>query len=508
MQLRRNIYLAAAGMAAFSSVGFPGGVMAQEECPTLTVWSNWTCSDQVSDPGDTAFYQAIEEACNVKLEFINSAGGKDALSILMGTNDLPDLIFEWDGNVPGGVQKALADGSILALNDLIDQGMLPNFKAYLDSDPEVDKLCKNDDGIYAWTPMIRLPDSPLVFSGNMIRKDWLDELGLEIPATVEEMEAVLKEFKEKKGCEAGYSFAYKDYSKFVMSYGICEGFYVEDDTVKYGFIQPAYKDFLTTFNRWYQEGILDPDAFAQDIDAYYAKIASDKTGLVWGNTGGELGKIETMKADNPEMNYVPIPYPTLEKGDDFAVDVSNYRVNNVGWMISSTCENTEAAARVIDYVYGEEGHMLANFGLEGVSYTMEDGEPVFTELITNNPNGLSIQSALSFYAGSNNKPFLVDNRMMMQTYALQVQKDSLEIWSTPNATIKQMPPVTMTSEEVEEYNAIMTDITTYTDEMKLKFIMGTESLDNYDSFVSAIQKMNIDRALELQQAAYDRYCNR
>lgn len=481
---------------------------AEEERPTLTMWSTWRCNEQVSDPGDTAFYQAIEEACNVNLEFVDSSGGKDSLSILMGTDDLPDIIYEWDGNVPGGVQKALADGSILALNDLMDSGYLPNFKSYLESDPEVDKLCRNDDGLYAWTPMIRLADSPLVFSGNMIRQDWLDELGLEVPSTIDEMEQVLLAFKEKKGCDAGYSVAYKDYSKFVMSYGICENFYVENDEVKYGFIEPSYKDFLTTFNRWYGNGILDPDAFAQDIDAFYAKIASEKTGFVWGNTGGELGKIETMKADNQDMNFVPIPYPTLNEGDDFPVDVSNYRVSNVGMMIAATCENPEAAARVLDYVYGEEGHMLANFGQEGISYEMKDGEPVFTDLVTNNPDGLSIQQALSFYAGSNNKPFLCDRRMMMQTYALQVQKDSLDAWSTPNAKIKQMPPVTMTAEEAQEFNQIMTDINTYTDEMKLKFIMGTESLDNYTVFVENIGKMNIERAIELQQTAYDRYLNR
>lgn len=77
-----------------------------------------------------------------------------------------------------------------------------------------------------------------------------------------------------------------------------------------------------------------------------------------------------------------------------------------------------------------------------------------------------------------------------------------------NAKIKQMPPVTMTAEEAQEFNQIMTDINTYTDEMKLKFIMGTESLDNYSVFVDNISKMNIERAIELQQTAYDRYLNR
>ena len=166
--------------------------------PVLTVWSDWGISDYFKDQGDAYYWKAIEEATGVDLQFIDSSGGKDALSILVGTDDLPDIIIEYDGTLPGGVQKMLADGSIVPLNDLMDAGKLPNFKAYLDSDPEADKLCKNDDGLYAWAPMIRKPDSPLVFNGNMIRQDWLDELGLQMPETIQEMEDTLLIFKEKK----------------------------------------------------------------------------------------------------------------------------------------------------------------------------------------------------------------------------------------------------------------------------------------------------------------------
>lgn len=477
--------------------------------PVLTIWSDWGINDYFKDQGDAYYWKAIEEATGVDLEFIDSSGGKDALSILVGTDDLPDIIIEYDGTLPGGVQKMMADGSIIPLNDLMEEGKLPNFKAYLNSDPEADKLCKNDDGLYAWAPMIRKPDSPLVFNGNMIRQDWLDELGLDMPETIQDMEDVLLAFKEKKGCDVGFSFAYKNYERIVNAFGICEGMYIgSDDKVHFGAIEDEYLEFLTLFNNWMKMGILDPDGFTQEIDAFYAKIASGRTGLVWGNTGGELGKIETMKAENPTMDFQPAPNPVLKEGDVFPVDQSNYRVNNIGYMISSTCSNRDAAAKVIDYVYGEEGNMRANFGEEGVTYEIKDGEIVFTDLVLNNPEGLSIQKALSLYAGNNNKPFLVEKDMMLGSYALDVQKKSLEVWATPDAAVKKMPPLTMTAQEAQEYNSLMTDIQTYVDEFKLKFIMGTESLENYPRFVENIKSMNVERALEIQQAAYERYLTR
>lgn len=482
---------------------------ASEERETLTIWSCWTNSSVVSDPGDNYFFQAIEEACNVDLEFVNSAGGKEALSILTGTGDLPDLIYDWDYNIPDGLQGSLNNGSIIALNDLIDQGKMPNFTAYLATDSEADKLIKNDEGLYAWAPMIRKQDAPTVFAGNLIRQDWLDELGLEMPTTMDEVENVLRAFKEQKGADAALAFAWGGYNSYAQVYGVCEDFYIDaDGKVKYGFIEDGYKDFLTKFNSWYAEGLIDPDAFTQDIDTFYAKMATDRNGIVYGFTGSTFGQIEIMKEENPDINYVAMPYPSLEEGGTFPVDISAYRVNNIGIMISSKCEKLDAAARVIDYLYSEEGTMLCNYGQEGVSYEMVDGEPVLTELVTNDPNGLSIQNALAFYAGTSNKPHLLERSAAMQTYALDVQKDSLEVWATPDAKIKLMPSLSMTAEETEEFNTIMTDISTYVSEMKLRFIMGTKSIDDFDKFVEDIKSMNIERAIEIKQAAYDRYLTR
>lgn len=486
-----------------------GGASGEQEKVTLTVWAYWTNSDLYGDQGDWEYWQAIEEACNVDLQFLDSSGGKDALSLLAGTDDLPDIIIDYDPTFPGGVQKMLSDGSIIPLNELMDNGYLGNYKKYLEQDPEVDKLIKNNEGLYAWVPMIRKPDSPLVFNGNMIRQDWLDELNLEMPQTVQEMEDVLVAFKEKKGCDSAFSFIYGNYSIMVNSFGITEGMYVDENgKIHYGPIEDAYLDFLTLFNRWMSMGILDPDGFTQNADAFFAKIASERTGLVWGYTGGTLGRIQTMQAENEKMNYQPAPNPVLQEGTAFPVDQSSYRVNNIGGAISATCKNPEAAARVLDYNFGEEGNMLANYGKEGVTYEMVDGKPAFTEFVLHNPDGLSIEKALSIYAGCNNKPFLVEKEYMLGGYAYDVQKKSLEIWETPDAPRRNLPPSSMTEDETAEYNSIMTDIDTYVNEYKLKFILGTESLENFPQFVENIKKMNIERAIEIRQTEYDRYLQR
>ncbi|MBE5962054.1 MAG: hypothetical protein E7256_11865 [Lachnospiraceae bacterium] len=131
--------------AASSEVSDQGTEKA--ETPALTIWAYWTNGDLYSDQGDWEYWKAVEEACNVDLQFLDSSGGNEALSLLAGTDDLPDIIIDYDFTFPGGVQKMLSDGSIIALNDLMDKGCLPNFKAYLESDPEADKLCKNNEQV-------------------------------------------------------------------------------------------------------------------------------------------------------------------------------------------------------------------------------------------------------------------------------------------------------------------------------------------------------------------------
>ena len=51
----------------------------------------------------------------------------------------------------------------------------------------------------------------------------------------------------------------------------------------------------------------------------------------------------------------------------------------------------------------------------------------------------------------------------------------------------------------------MADIETYADSMSMKFVLGSESFDNWDSYVQTIQSFGIDTALAIQQAACDRF---
>ena len=483
----------------------------------LTYWCelNTNVSANYTNMGDTPFGQGLMERTGVTITYLHPPTGQlnEQFNLILADGDLPDIMeYTWQ-SYPGGPQKAIEDGNILALNDIIDQ-YCPNLKAYLEAHPDVDRQCKTDEGNYYMFPFVRGDDSLRVSTGLMIRQDWLNDLGLEMPTTIDEWHDVLTAFKTEKGATAPFAFEYTTPSlrnnwPFMSVYNTTAEFYVGDDgKIHYGPAEENYKEFLATMNQWYKEGLLDPDMPTAQLDQVSAKMTSGASGASLGWIGSRMGVWTTAaKETDPNYDLEAAPVPTLNKGETAKMGpMDNVVVNNGGAAITTRCKDIEAAARLLDWAYSDEGHMYYNFGTEGESYTMENGEPVYTDLILNNPDGLPIAQAMSGYIrGNYNGPFVQDVRYAQQYYTMDCQKKAQATWTVPEASEHVLPPITPSSGESEEFSAIMNEINTYRDEMTLKFILGTESLDNFDKFVDTMNQMNLKRAIEIENSALDRY---
>jgi len=152
--------------------------------------------------------------------------------------------------------------------------------------------------------------------------------------------------------------------------------------------------------------------------------------------------------------------------------------------------------------------LLANYGVEGETFVYdENGNPVLTELVTNNPD-YTYSLALNIYTCDRQTPipFVIDETKTRDNYS-EDQRNSIEVWNNATDGLYNMPRfgVTMTTEETAEYNAIYTDIDTYTEENIVKFIVGDKSFDEYDAFIDTLKQMGIERCVEMTQVAYDRY---
>ena len=89
----------------------------------------------------------------------------------------------------------------------------------------------------------------------------------------------------------------------------------------------------------------------------------------------------------------------------------------------------------------------------------------------------------------------------------QVVWDSMEVWAKSGYDWR-MPPIDLVADERLKNSAVMTEVNTYVNEMFYKYIMGVESLDTFDVHVEKIKSMNIQEAIDIQQAALTRFNQR
>lgn len=499
--------------------GTTGSEMTPEEVTypeKLSYWVglNANAAATMASLGESKLYQELERLTGTQVEWIHPSGDgaqiEEQFNLMLASKNLPDVIERNWLHVSRGPDDAINSGTILRLNELIDQHA-PNLKQYMEEHPELKKMIMTDEGnIYAF-PFIRGHEKLNVFFGPILRKDWLDKAGLQVPTTVEEWEEVLTTFKDMNNGEPPF-FQTISHMKighaFVGAYGIPLEFYNDNGTVKYGSMQPEYKDFLTLMNRWYEKGLLDPDFAAMETQLMDSKITTGKTLAFVGYTGSGIGKYMGLMEGDPEFELISAPYPTLKEGETAAWGQRDFPYTGIGAAITSAAENPEQIVKWLDYAYSPEGHNLFNFGVDGESYTMENGKPTYTDLILDNPEGLPITQAMSQYIrASYNGPFVQDPGYIEQYLVLDSQKEALVNWEKASTEMK-MPLVTLTSDEGRKVASIMTDLNVYHEEMMLKFIMGSEPLEKFDEYVETLKAMGIEEVIQIRQLALERFLQR
>lgn len=498
----------------------------QSQLTNLTYWvaNNPAAAASLKTYADMGMYKELEKVTGVKVEFqhppIEVAQQREQFNLMMAANQLPDVIeYVWasPADVPGGPEKMIQDNKIIKLNDLIDQ-YAPNLKKLLSEHPDWKKQMVTDDGsIYAF-PFLRGDEKVRVFFGPVIRQDWLDKLGLKMPTTIDEWYTLLKAFKEKDPNGNGKADeipiyldkdAFDKDAPFLGAWGINNSFYQENDKVKFGPIQPEFKEFLATMNKWYKEGLLDQDFATPNGKLFDNKMTTNQLGATATYNGGGIGKFTgLMKEQYPNFNLVAAPYPVLKAGDKAIWGQKDFAFTGLGAAITTANKNPIETVKWLDYAYGEKGELLFNYGIEGESYTMENGKAVLKPELLNPPDGVSPQQALAKYIRATwGAPFVLSDNFQLQYLALPQQKEALTIWAKPTGE-RKMPLVTPTQDESSEFASIMADINTYKDEMLIKFIMGVEPIDHFDQYVKKIQGMGIDNAIQIQQSALERYNKR
>lgn len=207
----------------------------------------------------------------------------------------------------------------------------------------------------------------------------------------------------------------------------------------------------------------------------------------------------------PQYNLRPVSAPKQSADDELHIRYTEK--SSVYCVITSKVKSEEKVKAIMEwfnYLFTDEGMMLMNYGTEGDTYNMVDGEPVFTEKITSNPD-ISFSDAINTYC-SLNFIFKYDWTRELQVVTDEERNAMEVVWNCDNSYV--LPSVSLTESEGRVSELYELNASTYKDEYTVNYIIGNTTM-TFDQFVEQMKSTyHVDDLVSVYQAAYERYLER
>jgi len=471
----------------------------------LTMHSDYT------DESESPYHQFIEEYTGIDVDWQRAPAGADenmAYNMMIANGEYPDIVYKWD--LITYAEAAIADGLILPIEDYMEE-YAPALTAYLEEHPEVRKAITTDSGhTYVFPFLYEDPGVLGTTQGTSVYMGLLEEAGLDKPETLADWEEMLYAFKDIDSCTIPLAFygSIQPRIWFGNAFGFngYDRYYVDANGEAATWMNAeGYKDFLTTMNRWYTDGILDKDFATTDITGLVSKILTGKVGAVYYGVNTPARFYSQIVERDGAFLYEPVQQVVAEEGDPILYSMGANEWLGVGAFITTACDDVPAALQFLDWFFTEEGFLVSNFGKEGVSFDYDaEGKPQIKEEILNAAEGSTV--ALSRYTAMTGVGMGIQGIDWFEAKSLEFVPNMFATWTKDSEASKHhWPCISATTEEGTELAALESAVNTYADEMYLNFIIGAEPLDNYDEYIKNINEMGLERILEIKTAQLERY---
>lgn len=323
--------------------------------------------------------QKVEDAAGVDIEWQEiTADWDQKKGTMLASGDVPDLFV--GPNVITDADFAQFQGLFQDLSGMLDQA--PNVQKMFEEKPDTKRIATQPDGkIYGLPKYQRF--WPSSASRLYINQKWLDNLGLSVPTTWDELYDVLVAFKEKDangngnpndeipmdwpgGIGGYFNAAYLlGGTGMTLTDGSGQGYFVEDGQVKNFLTDERYKELITFLNKLYKAGLINPEVFTHDYTKYQSVARGEGDTAKVGFTLGWVASDRFGEQLAPQYTSMTPPKATPDAQVSWSYDYNslNYGVNHV--VMSAKSKNKEAAMRFINELYAPEVGMQVLFGSLG-----------------------------------------------------------------------------------------------------------------------------------------------
>ena len=481
------------------------------------------------------FTDLVEEKFNVEFDWQTTTwdgtAAAEARSIAMASGDYPDmfLLVPWvDQFSQAELINYGKQGALIPLNDLIDEHA-PNIKSVLDSHDYYAAMATAPDGNIYGLPQLNECFHCTWNTKLWLNETWLDSLGLDIPTTHEEFEKVLEAFKNEdpngngKNDEIPISGAAKSDGGGLITY-LMNGFIyddavtrllVEDGKVDFAPTKPEWKEGLEYMRDLYEKGLIDPGTFSQNQDALYQIGGSDEDIF-----GGAVMVHPALFATDLEIHNQYAPVPPLE-GPNASWGRYDYPSKPGGTFVLTNKASEEvqiAAIKIIDYLFTEEGKILAENGPEDIGWMKpEEGDIAINEEVDPILKQIPLAEGeeerndswgplSQYYHPVEFRDGLVQDMDIYSAngFERRLQEATYAYEGTEPEEVFPHWAVWYDAEVVDELSMMRTNIEDYIDQNAVQFITGDKNLEkDWDAYVEGFEQLNLERYLEIMQEAFE-----
>lgn len=443
---------------------------------------------------DNPVWLEIEKQTNTDLSLMLLPGSDipNKLNTMAASKTLPDIVKHRDF-FPYAQQNLLLD-----IGDLIEEHG-PNLKKHL---PEHIWEYTKFNGQTVAIPYYNDAGKYV----TAIRQDWLDNLNLDQPETLDDYYDIAIRFANEdpdgNGEKDSYAFsAWVDFMPVYGAHGLIEGraYYITDEQAYPTIISPEYKDVLAFMNRLWEENAIDPDFLVMQTEQRRQKFAQGTNGMLtdwWSIVPeiliGQLGFEEL----NPDGEWVILPDAPQGPGGPFGNGGlrSQGDYQNATW-ISVNSDHPTEAIKLLDFFVSDEGYELTYFGLKNVHYETltggrsEEGRAAFEEKWLDSFNqivGRRLDIIDTIRLGDTDPQIVLQNEYIDAGLSYNLFLDAF--YGLPVTDAEGMYSVDLDSFETES---------------RIAFVTGERPLTEYDEYVQEWLDLGGKNILESKVELYN-----
>lgn len=502
--------------------------------------------ERVVEVGELAMAQKWFEDTGVEFEWqsIPNEGAQEKINLMLASgDDLPDAFWNFGDGKSGNIVVQYADQDIFLPTEGLINDYMPNLKKILDDHPNYRAEITAPNGHTYGFPYIEEMYG-LVLTGGplLINKTWLDQVGKEVPTTVDEWVDCLKAFRDGGDLNgngeadeipmaswfgATDSFgSYNMFYRFTGAFGCADSYcggnaYADhlrliDGKVTFTAMDEAFRKTAEFFNMLYNENLIWNGSFEADESASY------KTSLIKEDVAriGCFGTWTDQEITDLDVHDEYVPLPRLEGEAGKIGFLNNYSElqDSSDTAITTTCKFPHVIARFVDYMVGDPAiSVQSNWGAEGYNYVKDENGILRTPLDEQGRYVPSHEGADydTFGKARSNSTTARGSMIVLDEYYETVAGyayDAVQLleWQKVNgkdevmAEYDAIPRVMMTVDELTRLAQIQPTVSDIVDRYINTWITGGVTDDNWNAYLGELEAAGVNDVVALYQTAVDR----